>query len=252
MSKKKITPRGELVKLARELKPDIAQDVLMPLLDKAMATATPEEFIRERLAVTTGSVAHVGDEVDLGSAVGDQKSEVSDREGEAPAEPYKPATYGEFAAGIMQSVAVNLGIPAEVLLHDIRSNGDIAREMADTSLPLSLSPALFFPNLAGMPCSGNKTRHVDLQLTRHPLAREVLTRLRHRLHQDHVTTLSHRHVDNPSQAIVWILEQIGLAMGIDRELAGTAPGTAAVDIGMNATPLDAALEQAATAVGAAE
>lgn len=70
------------------------------------------------------------------------------------------------------------------------------------------------PKLNNSQCSGHQTRKVELQLTGHPLARKVLTKLRHHLDAVHARIDNGRHVESPSRALIWLLEQYGHASGI--------------------------------------
>lgn len=174
MAKKVITPRGELVKYARELGLEtMEQTALLRLIEEAEQTSNPKQHLDNFVVVlqnTTSVTVH-----DNGEAAAERIAEVLD------------------------------GAPTDT--SDLRPPTSDLRPLDPTCL-------IELPNLAAIPCTGHQTRHVDLHLTKYPLARAALTRLRHHLDDNNARLSTNRHATSPATALVWLLEQYGKAAGL--------------------------------------
>jgi len=210
-----ITPRGELVKYAREVGlASVEHHELMRVIDDAQEADNPREFIDAFAAERRNAVRGVPTVESAVQAATDQQ-EFADAK--AAVDRIREVLDGaptDIAVGIDTTVAI-LDVPLATLEES---------PPCETFAPVKVDDVTFFlklPNIATVECQGHQTRHVPLQLTAYPLARAALTRLRHHLEAQQATLVpsprsqQQRRVKDASTALVWLLEQYGRAAGLE-------------------------------------
>jgi hypothetical protein len=201
-----ITKRGELAKLARHLGFQGNDEDLINLLNTAQdsrdANGKPnaEAFIREWLGQPSDQ------NVDPNKMVPDEK----------PAGIVHPIGKGDHPADI-SDVQAQLQEETANLRSNVETMGDKMDVASGQPIVLDMQGLELLPDLTAVHCTGHRTRQVVMQLTRNPVVREVVTRLRHHLHENHAKIANGRHVDDPNQAVIWLLEWYGRLMGITAE-----------------------------------
>lgn len=180
--KNQVTPRGELVKFARELGLEsMEQNALLRLIDEAQTTDDPKQHLQQFADQLRGiTEIHV--------AASDESVAAAERVAEV------------LDGAATDTVVATMESPP-----------------CKTFAPVKVDDPEFFlrlPNLSAVECNGHLTRHVDLQLNKYPLARKTLTLLRHHLDKSNARLSTNRHATNPAAALVWLLEQYGRAAGL--------------------------------------
>jgi hypothetical protein len=196
-----VTPRGELVKYARELGLDkqLEHAELMRVVDAALEVDKPREFLEAVARERAGETAKTPT---VEAALKQAAMHADFKGAEAAAE-----RVAEVLDGALTDTAIGkLEIPLATFEKSPPCETFAVQTVADPQFYLHL------PNLAGVKCPGYLNRKVEAQLT--PLARKTLTSLRQHLDRTNARLLNGKHVDSVARTVNWLLEQYGRAAGL--------------------------------------
>lgn len=213
-AKNSVTPRGELVKYAREVGlKDLAHDELMRVVDQAMEQQDPRAFL-----LKCGSAAQ-----EAKAKLIDKMAEPKDMPIDATPSNWDLPPNADPVADVARAremLEANTGAVDRLteVLQGPDSNVDpalLAQPPCCGNVEVTLSQALCveIPDLSE-PHTGHVSRHAQLALTGYPLARLALTRMRHKLNKQNARMANGKHVTTPAHALIWLLEQIGTAAGL--------------------------------------